>query len=433
MPESDTPRPKASPDSIFGRITLQMTSSLNLHEVLTTITQGLVDELDAAFARIWLLGPGDLCRECFKAADCFNREQCLHLKASAGIYTSLNGEYRRIPLGALKIGRIAQGEGPVCTNDALNDHRLPNKQWIRENGFRSFAGYPLIFRGELLGVVAMFSQRIMVQEEFDRLAIFANQAAVAIKNAQLFEAAKLAEVASLLGDIGHDIKNLLMPVLTGVWLLQKDLDSHSKPLPTVNVAQSMPSEHRSREVLDMIRNNARRIHDRVREIADAVQGASCPLQLGPCHIANVGKSVSDTLNVVANEKGVTLNMEGLEVLPAIQADEARLFNAFYNLINNAIPEVPAGGSITVRGHVDSKAKAVILSFADTGRGMSPQVRESLFTNRVVSRKVGGTGLGTKIVKDVVDLHGGSVTVESKEGEGTTFHLRLPIDGPQLPA
>jgi len=218
-----------------------------------------------------------------------------------------------------------------------------------------------------------------------------------------------------------------------VWLLQKDLDSHSKPLPTVNVAQSMPSEHRSREVLDMIRNNARRIHDRVREIADAVNGASCPLQLGPCHIANVGKSVSDTLNVVANEKGVTLNMEGLEVLPAIQADEARLFNAFYNLINNAIPEVPAGGSITVRGHVDSKAKAVILSFADTGRGMSPQVRESLFTNRVVSRKVGGTGLGTKIVKDVVDLHGGSITVESKEREGTTFHLRLPIDGPQLPA
>lgn len=433
MPESDTPRPKASPDSIFGRITLQMTSSLNLHEVLTTITQGLVDELDAAFARIWLLGPGDLCRECFKAADCFNREQCLHLKASAGIYTSLNGEYRRIPLGALKIGRIAQGEGPVCTNDALNDHRLPNKQWIRENGFRSFAGYPLIFRGELLGVVAMFSQRIMVQEEFDRLAIFANQAAVAIKNAQLFEAAKLAEVASLLGDIGHDIKNLLMPVLTGVWLLQEDLDSHSKPLPTVNVAQSMTSEHRPREVLDMIRNNARRIHDRVREIADAVNGASCPLQLGPCHIANVGKSVSDTLNVVANEKGVTLNMEGLEVLPAIQADEARLFNAFYNLINNAIPEVPAGGSITVRGHVDSKAKAVILSFADTGRGMSPQVRESLFTNRVVSRKVGGTGLGTKIVKDVVDLHGGSITVESKEREGTTFHLRLPIDGPQLPA
>ena len=82
--------------------------------VLTTITQGLVDELDGAFARIWLLGPGDLCAECYKAADCTNRARCLHLEASAGLYTDLNGEYRRIPLGALKIGRLRKASEP-CT------------------------------------------------------------------------------------------------------------------------------------------------------------------------------------------------------------------------------------------------------------------------------------------------------------------------------
>lgn len=186
MPEpTSTPSHLAHPD-VLDRIVLQMTSSLDLQLVLTTITQGLVGELDAAFARIWLLGPGDLCAECHKAADCANRERCLHLKASAGMYTNLNGEYRRIPLGALKIGRIAQGWGPMCTNDVMGDERLPNKQWIRENGLRSFAGYPLNFRGELLGVVAMFSRRVMTQTELDRLAVFANQAAIAIKNAQLF-------------------------------------------------------------------------------------------------------------------------------------------------------------------------------------------------------------------------------------------------------
>ena len=177
--------PSRSRDAL-ERITLQMASSLDLQTVLTTITQGLVDELDGAFARIWLLGPGDLCADCYKAADCTNRNRCLHLEASAGLYSNLDGEYRRIPLGALKIGKIAQGFGSMYTNDILGDDRLPNKQWMKDNGLRSFAGYPLKFRWELLGVIAMFGRRPLSEEEFERLAVFANQAAIAIKNAQLF-------------------------------------------------------------------------------------------------------------------------------------------------------------------------------------------------------------------------------------------------------
>ena len=184
--------PSSNSRNALEQITLQMASSLDLQEVLTTITQGLVDELDGAFARIWLLGPGDLCADCYKAPDCTNRARCLHLEASAGLYTNLDGEYRRIPLGALKIGKIAQGFGAMHTNDIFGDDRLPNKQWMTDNGLRSFAGYPLKFRWELLGVIAMFGRRPLSDAEFERLAIFANQAAIAIKNAQLF-----TEVAQL--------------------------------------------------------------------------------------------------------------------------------------------------------------------------------------------------------------------------------------------
>ncbi|MDH4304544.1 MAG: sigma 54-interacting transcriptional regulator [Nitrospira sp.] len=184
------PPPPAPPSSnshkALDRIALQMASSLDLHIVLTTITQGLVDDLDAAFARIWLIGPGDLCAGCYKAADCLKRDRCLHLKASAGLYSNLDGEYRRIPLGALKIGKIAQGFGPMQTNDVLGDDRLPNKPWMQEHGLRSFAGYPLVFRGDVLGVIAMFGRRALASDECERLATFAHQAAIAIKNAQLF-------------------------------------------------------------------------------------------------------------------------------------------------------------------------------------------------------------------------------------------------------
>lgn len=186
MTRAPTPRSSKNFCGTLERIALQMVFSLDLQLVLTTITQGLVDELDAAFARIWLLGPGGLCADCHKAADCTNRDCCLHLEASAGLYTNLNGEYRRILLGALKIGKITQGLGSIYTNDVLGDDRLPNKRWMKDNALHSFAGHPLKFSREVLGVVAMFGRRPLSEEECERLAVFANEAAIAIKNARLF-------------------------------------------------------------------------------------------------------------------------------------------------------------------------------------------------------------------------------------------------------
>lgn len=126
--------------------------------VLQQCVEALVHHLDAAFARIWLIGPGDLCHDCHKAQHCSNRETCLHLEASAGLSHNLNGEFRRVPLGSLKIGRIAQGQGAMSTNDVLHDDRLTNKEWLRANGLQSFAGYPLLLGEEVLGVLALFSR-----------------------------------------------------------------------------------------------------------------------------------------------------------------------------------------------------------------------------------------------------------------------------------
>ena len=99
----------------------------------------------------------------------------------------------------------------------------------------------------------------------------------------------------------------------------------------------------------------------------------------------------------------------------------------YQTVNNAIPETPPGGSSTVRGSHEPGSPQVALSVSDTGRGMPPHIRERLFSARAVSTKKGGTGLGTKIVKDVVDAHQGTIWVESEQGIGTSFHLQLPLD------
>jgi signal transduction histidine kinase len=179
----------------------------------------------------------------------------------------------------------------------------------------------------------------------------------------------------------------------------------------------------------MIVSNARRIQGRVREISDAVKGITSPPNFAPCVIANVVEAVFGTLRTYASEKGITLEAEGLDALPVIEADEHRLFNAFYNLISNAVPEVPEGGEITVSGKEENPGVGILVIVADNGRGMRPEVRDRLFSSRAISTKQEGTGLGSKIIKDVIDAHGGRIAVESEIGVGTTFYVHLPVQPP----
>jgi signal transduction histidine kinase len=88
--------------------------------------------------------------------------------------------------------------------------------------------------------------------------------------------------------------------------------------------------------------------------------------------------------------------------------------------------VPRGGSVIIQGEPDLLVGAIRLAVKDTGQGMTPEVRDSLFTDQTISRKIGGTGLGIKIVREAMEAHGGQISVESTPGGGTTFHILLPL-------
>ena len=121
-------------------------SSDLLPVMLNKCAQALVDDLDAAFARIWT----------FDA-----KENMLVLQASAGLYTHLNGGHARIPLGSFKIGRIAADHKPHLTNSVQTDSWVSDTEWAKEEGIVSFAGYPLLVRDNLYGVVGVFSRHPM--------------------------------------------------------------------------------------------------------------------------------------------------------------------------------------------------------------------------------------------------------------------------------
>jgi signal transduction histidine kinase len=287
------------------------------------------------------------------------------------------------------------------------------------------------WEGDPIGVLEVMNKKSgrLDHDDVAILSIISAFTAISIEEARLFEQVKLGEVAHLLGDISHDIKNMMVPITYGACILEKKFDDLYGNMSPSESERIKASQETSKKILSMISKNARLIQERVKEIADAVKGLSSPPKFSPCNIVEVVTTVIETLHPLADERGISLRKENLSALPLIQADERRLFNALYNLMNNAIDEVPRGGSITITGSVESDGQAISISVADTGKGMSPEVRESLFTNRTISRKAGGTGLGTKIVKDVVDAHGGHIRVESQVGLGTTFHIRLPCHQP----
>ena len=151
---------------VCADVSAAFSKPVHLREILVGCVEAIVRHLDAAFARIWTL----------------NKEgNMLELQASAGMYTHLDGPHGRIPVGKLKIGLIAEEKKPHLTNDVMNDPRVSDKVWAQNNGIVSFAGYPLIVEGRLVGVMAMFARKRLSAVTLDSLGSVADLIAQGIE------------------------------------------------------------------------------------------------------------------------------------------------------------------------------------------------------------------------------------------------------------
>jgi signal transduction histidine kinase len=128
------------------------------------------------------------------------------------------------------------------------------------------------------------------------------------------------------------------------------------------------------------------------------------------------------------EKGLTFKVETPAEVPLVDADTRRLRWAVINLVRNAWQYTPAGGSVTLRLY--GRNGQVVLDIADTGIGISPEDQKRLFARfyrvtNVTADDVRGLGLGLYVTKAIVEAHGGSIQVASREGGGSTFSVILP--------
>jgi transcriptional regulator with GAF, ATPase, and Fis domain len=166
-----------------------------LPEVLHSIVAGVAACKNVVVTCIWLIDKGDLCETCRFRAKCPDQSRCLHLAASAGNLEAHPQDlaptdiaFGRLPLGVPKIGKIAATGQPLL-QPALtaNEDWVADADWFRSEGVTALAAHPLVFRGDTLGVLAVFDRMTISESDFEWMRVFADHAAVSIANANAFE------------------------------------------------------------------------------------------------------------------------------------------------------------------------------------------------------------------------------------------------------
>ncbi len=345
-------------------------------------------------------------------------------------------------------GQVFRTGVPILSNDVPKEQyhfsRVPEQ-----------IGYPSLtmitvplttLGGRRLGVLQAINKRDgeFTHDDLELLTIVAAQVATIIENARLHEAARLGTAAQVLADIGHDVKNMIAPVIASAAALQAILEQHFALLDetikqpgdrerTVEQLAQRAAESRARcfEVVALVERTAVRVRERTLQMADCIKGKVLPPRLQPTHVPDLAREVAGTLGPWAEKRGIALEFEQMGACPAIQGDSSHLFSAVYNLALNAIQETPRGGRVTVRVHTvldgDLPGGACLkIEVTDTGKGIPPEVLGKLFTTDLVTTKPDGIGLGTRIVREVAEMHGGAVSVASELGSGTCFTLTLPV-------
>ncbi len=152
----------------------------NLNDRLQAIVENVVKYFDGKFARVWFID---------------KERKWLVLKFSAGKYKNINGEFSKVSIDSLKIGVITKTGKAQVSNDVVHDPRIRYPEWAKKEKLRSFAGYPLMYKGQSLGVLAMFSEKRFTPLDFELLGIFCEQISKELAGffeAQEFLADKLA-------------------------------------------------------------------------------------------------------------------------------------------------------------------------------------------------------------------------------------------------
>jgi two-component system phosphate regulon sensor histidine kinase PhoR len=196
---------------------------------------------------------------------------------------------------------------------------------------------------------------------------------------------------------------------------------------------ALEDEAAARDFLSRADTEVDRLVQIVEELLELsrIESGELPMAQEPVEMASVVADAVERLRPQAEKQGLSLSVDVAADLPPIIGDAERLARVVVNLLQNAVKFTPAGGSVQVSARLAESDVTVKVS--DTGVGIAPEDLPRIFERFYKSdraRASGGTGLGLAVVKHIVEAHGGTVSVESEPGRGSTFSFSIPA--PSLP-
>ena len=334
------------------------------------------------------------------------------------------------------VGRAVLDRQTIYLADAQSEtDEYPEGSAIaRRLGFRTLLTVPLLAGSEAVGAITLRRSEVrpFTERQVELLQTFADQAVIAIENARLFEEvqARTRELAKTVDDLeiasqhksqfvanmSHELRTPLAAILGYAELMQEGFYEAQGP--------------KSLDALTRIRSNGKHLLGLINTVLDIakIESGQFTLNMAEYAIESVVETVRGATESLAETKKLALRTDVAKSLPVGLGDEQRLTQVLLNLVGNAIKFTDSG---EVRVTATAANSHFTVSVTDTGPGIPADQLSRVFeqfhqVDSSNTKAKGGTGLGLAIAKQIVEMHGGRIWVESSVGNGSTFHMELPV-------
>jgi GAF domain-containing protein/CheY-like chemotaxis protein/two-component sensor histidine kinase len=407
-------------------VSLAAASSSHLRETLQAAAEALATEWKGTQIALQLID---------------EERSTLRMKASVGYPTDGAGDLD-LPLGEGITGWVAEHGEAVLASDVGEDPRY----YAANPATRSELCVPLTTGGKVIGTLNVESSQVDAFSPDDQrlLTTLASNLAILIERARLFDEVETARAESeqragaleganarlkeldrlksqFLANMSHELRTPLNSVIGFSEVLIDGL------------LGEMPPEQK--ECVENIYVSGEHLMALINDVLDLSKIEAGHMELAPetFDVRKVMQDVEKTVKPMFGDKSQILTIDHGDDLPALTADRVRLRQVLLNLLSNAHKFTPAEHEITLSCGLADQA-TMVFSVMDTGIGIKPEDQEIIFeefrqADGSAGREVEGTGLGLAISKRLVEMHGGSIWLESEYGQGATFSFLLPLDGP----
>jgi len=346
----------------------------------------------------------------------------LVMRCNLGLDPSLIGR-AAFDLGQGIPGYVARTGEIVALDDGTLDPRYAPLPSTLQHDFHAYLCAPLRIQEDTIGVLVLRQTKVhtFTRDEITTCEMICKQIAIVVEKARLYdarvEAEKLAAVAISLSGVAHYIKNLLLAMRGGEYLIETGLKRENF--------------HQTSEGWGVLKRATSKIRDLVENMLNYYRDSTIhrvEVELNP-FILEILQNLEDR----AMQRSTVITPDLDMRIEKVELDPASMQDALINLITNAIDAIPEGrkGIVTVSSRLDISGKAIMIGIKDNGAGISEEHRKKMFHLFFSTKGRQGTGIGLAATKKIVLEHHGRIEFDSVQGEGTEFRIHLPLHQPQI--